>query len=97
MQQLARSESASAGSGFSWKPWMRPSSPVITTPYSLGVGDPLGGQRVASPSWDSWNSRIAARSMSVSASPEITRNESPRKSAALRTPPAVPSSRSSWL
>ena len=32
MPQLARSESASAGSGFSWKPWMRPSSSVIATP-----------------------------------------------------------------
>ena len=42
--QLARSESASAGSGFSWKPWTRPSAPVTTTPYSLTFGDPLGRQ-----------------------------------------------------
>ena len=34
--------------------------------------------RVAMPSWEPWNSRIAARSMSVRASPEITRKESPR-------------------
>ena len=33
--QLARSESASAGSGFSWKPWIRPAESVITTPNSL--------------------------------------------------------------
>ena len=44
MPQLARSESASAGSGFSWKPWMRPSAPVITTPNWLVSRDPLGGQ-----------------------------------------------------
>ena len=43
--QLARSESASARSGFSWKPWIRPSEPVITTPNSLTFGDPLDGQR----------------------------------------------------
>ena len=33
--QLARSESASAGSGFSWKPWILPSESTITTPNSL--------------------------------------------------------------
>ena len=59
MPQLARSESASAGSGFSWKPWMRPSAPVITTPNWLVSATRLVA-RVAIPSWDSWNSRIAA-------------------------------------
>ena len=78
MPQLARSESASAGSGFSWKPWIRPSAPVIATPYWLVSATRLVA-RVATPSWDSWNSRIAARSMSVSASPAMTRKESPRK------------------
>ena len=96
MPQLARSESASAGSGFSWKPWMRPSAPVIATPNWLVSSTRLVAS-VAIPSWDSWNSRIAVRSMSVSASPEMIRKESPRKSAALRTPPEVPSSCSSRL
>ena len=45
MPQLARSESASAGSGFSWNPWMRPSSSVIATPNWRGVVDPLRRQR----------------------------------------------------
>ena len=96
MHVLARSESASAGSGFSWKPWMRASSPAITTPY-WSVSATRFVASVARPSWDSWNSRIAAKSMSVRASPATTRNESPRKSATLRTPPAVPSSCSSKL
>ncbi len=34
MPQLPRSESASSGSGFSWKPVMRPSASCSTTPYS---------------------------------------------------------------
>ncbi len=96
MQVLARSESASAGSGFSWKPWMRPSRSAITTP-NWSVSATRFVAIVTSPSWDSWNSRIAARSRSVSASPATTRNESPRNPAALRTPPAVPSSCSSRL
>ena len=82
--------------GFSWNPWMRPSSPVIATPNWLVSATRLVA-RVAIPSWDSWNSAIALRSMSVSASPEMTRNESPRNPAALRTPPEVPSSCSSRL
>ena len=73
MPQLPRSESASAGSGFSWKPWMRPSSSVITTPNSLGVVDPLGRQR-GDPAVATRGPRAArVRSMSVSASPEMTR------------------------
>ena len=43
--QLARSESASAGSGFSWKPWTRPSASVIDDAELAHVGDPLDGQR----------------------------------------------------
>ena len=96
MPQLARSESASAAGGFSWKPWIRPSSSVIATPNWL-VSATRFVASVAIPSWDSWNSPIARRSMSVSASPEITRNESPRNPAAFRTPPEVPSSCSSRL
>ena len=72
-------------------PGCGPSEPVMTTPNWLVSATRLVA-RVAIPSWESWNSRIAARSMSVRASPEITRKESPRKPAAWRTPPAVPSS-----
>jgi hypothetical protein len=96
MPQFARSESASAAGGFSWKPCTRPSAPVITTPNCVVSSTRLVA-RVAMPSWERWNSRIAARSMLVSASPEMTRNSSPRNPAALRTPPAVPSRASSSL
>ena len=95
--QLARSESASARSGFSWKPWIRPAESVITTPNSL-TSETRVTARVAMPSLASWAARRAARSMSVSASAAITRKgSSPKNSATLRTPPAVPSSSSSWL
>ncbi len=98
MPQLARSESASAGSGFSWKPWIRPCSSVIATPNCVVSSTRLVA-RVAIPSWDSWASRIALRSMSVSASPEMIRNESDsvRKSRTLATPPAVPRGSASSL
>ena len=93
--QLARSESASAGSGFSWKPWTRPSAPVTTTPYSV-VSVTRFTARVAIQSFSAWACAMAARSMSVSASPAMTTNGSePKKSRTLRTPPAVPSSLSS--
>ena len=51
MPQLARSESASAGSGFSWKPCTRPSEPVIATPNWL-VSSTRFVASVAIPSWD---------------------------------------------
>ena len=56
--QLARSESASAGSGFSWKPWIRPSESVITTPNSLTSETRLTAS-VAMPSLASWAARSA--------------------------------------
>ena len=96
MPQLARSDSASDACGFSWKPPIRPSESVIATPNWVVSSTRLVAS-VAIPSWLSWNSRIAVRSMSVRASPEITRKLSPRNSAALRTPPEVPSSASSRL
>ena len=93
--QLARSESASAGSGFSWNPWTRPSEPVTTTPYSAVFVTRLTA-RVASQSCSAWVRASAARSMSVSASPAMTTNApEPKNSRTLRTPPAVPSNRSS--
>jgi hypothetical protein len=75
---------------------MRPSPSAITTP-NWSVSATRFVAIVTSPSCDSWNSLIAPKSMSVSASPATMRNESPRNSATLRTPPAVPSSSSSWL
>ena len=38
MPQLPRSESASSGDGFSWKPVIRPSRSFRTTPYSRVSG-----------------------------------------------------------
>ena len=95
MPQLPRSESASAGSGFSWKPSMRPSESWITTPYSR-VSCTFFTVSVAIPPALWWRSTRPLRSVSVRASPEtITTGSSPKKSATLRTPPAVPSSSSS--
>jgi hypothetical protein len=77
---------------------MRPSSPVIATPNWLVSVTRLVA-RVAMPSWLSWAARIAARSMSLRASPEMIRKESSaaRNSRALPTPPAVPSGSASSL
>ena len=92
MPQLPRFDSASAGSGFSWKPWMRPSSSTITTPNWLGSSTRFSAS-VAMPPFSLCVFQSAVRSMSVSASPEMTRNvSSPKWSRTLRTPPAVPSS-----
>ena len=78
MPQLARSDSASAGSGFSWKPWIRPSSPVMTTPNcEVSLTRLVASVAIAPASaLASCASRIAVRSTSVSASPEMTRNDS---------------------
>ena len=93
--QLARSESASAGSGFSWKPCTRPSAPATTTPYSLTFGTRLVASVAIQPR-SRWVRARAPRSMSVSASAAITQDASePKNSRTLRTPPAVPSSSSS--
>ncbi len=95
--QLARSESASAGSGFSWNPCTRPSESVTTTPYSVVSVTRLTA-RVAIQSLCSWVRARACRSMSVSASAAITVNgSSPKKERTFRTPPAVPRSFSSSL
>jgi hypothetical protein len=80
--------------GFSRKRSIEPSSRVITMPNSSGFST---GVRpiVARASRSSWNRTIDARSMSVTTSPEITRNRSVSSSMALRTDPAVPSGVSS--
>ena len=87
MQVLARLDSASAGSGFSWKPWMRPSSPVITTPnWDVSVTRLVA--RVAIPSWDSWNS---AHRPQVDVGQRVAGDDQGRSRlrnpATLRTPP----------
>ncbi len=73
---------------------MRPSSSVITTPNSSGFSTDFRAS-VARPPRSRWNATSAPRSMSQSASPEITTNVSSRSSAAFLTDPAVPSGLSS--
>ena len=80
--------------GFSRNRSMRPSSRVMTMPNSSGFST-WARPMVAMALRSSWNSTMAPRSMSVSTSPEITRNRSSSWSMALRTEPAVPSGVSS--
>ena len=80
--------------GFSRKRSMRPSSRVMTMPNSSGFST-WTRPMVAMASCFSWKSTMAPRSMSVSTSPEMTRNRSSSSSMALRTEPAVPSGDSS--
>ena len=81
--------------GFSRKRWIWPSSAVITMPNSSGLGTRARATVTSAP-LSLWNSTSAVRSMSVSASPEMTRKGSSRSaSSALRTLPAVPSGISS--
>ena len=80
--------------GFSRNRSMEPSSRVMTMPNSRGFST---GVRpiVAIEPFSAWVATMADRSMSVSTSPEITRNRSSSTSMALRTLPAVPSGVSS--
>ena len=74
---------------------MRPSSPVITMPNSRGFDTRFSVTVTAAP-FSLWNRTASCRSMSVTASPEITRNVSPSSSAsAFFTLPAVPNGSSS--
>src|SRR5437016_5136953 len=82
--------------GFSRNLEIRPSSPVITTPYSRGLGT-CTSVRVTAAFRSRWNARTFERSMSVRASPEITRNVPSRFPASCRTDPPVPSGVSSTL
>ena len=75
--------------GFSRKRSMDPSSLVMTMPNSRGFSTGVS-PIVASAPFFSWVSAMADRSMSVSTSPEMTRNRSSSSSMALRTLPAVP-------
>jgi hypothetical protein len=80
--------------GFSRKRSMLPSSRVMTMPNSSGFSTGVRPM-VASAPRSSWNRAMAARSMSVSTSPEMTRKRSSSSSRALSTDPAVPSGVSS--
>src|SRR3984893_4264089 len=94
MPVLAWSLKTSPHDGFSRKRLMFPSSSVNTTPYSSGFGTEWSTMVACEPRLVC--ARITAvRSMSVSASPLITRKVSSSRWAALRTLPAVPSGRSS--
>ena len=80
--------------GFSRKRSMRPSSSVTTIPNSSGFGTLLR-PIVTSASFSRWKRIRSPRSMSQSASPEMTRNVSPSASSASFTEPAVPAGDSS--
>ncbi len=80
--------------GFSRNRSIVPSSRVITMPNSSGFSTALSAM-VANAWFFSWKATTSVRSMSVSTSPEITRNRSVNCSIALRTEPAVPSGDSS--
>ena len=81
--------------GFSRNRWIWPSSSVITMPNSSGFGTRARATVTSAP-LSLWKRTRAVRSMSVSASPEMTRKGSSRSaSSAFRTLPAVPSGISS--
>ena len=81
--------------GFSRKRCTRPSSSAMTIPNSSGSGT-LVRATVTSAPLSLWNATSLDRSMSVSASPEMTRNGSSRSASwAFLTLPAVPSGVSS--
>ncbi len=73
---------------------MRPSSSVTTIPNSSGLST-LFSAIVTTDSRSSWARMSAVRSMSQSASPEMTRNGSSSSSSASFTEPAVPAGVSS--
>ena len=94
MPELIVSEKTWPHVGFSRKRSIEPSSFEMTMPYSSGFStrtSPI----VARASRSLCSATSAVRSMSVSTSPEMTRNVSSSSSIALRTEPAVPSGVSS--
>src|SRR5581483_5378325 len=94
MPVLIVSEKTWPQEGFSRNRSIRPSSSVTTMPNSSGFSTDLRPIVTAAP-FSRWNSRSFVRSMSHSASPEITTNVSSSRSEARRTEPAVPSGDSS--
>jgi hypothetical protein len=94
MPVLMVSENTSPHDGFSRNRSMFPSASVITIPNSSGFSTCFSAiDAVAFASRCAFTN--AVRSMSVSTSPEITRNVSSSSDDALRTEPAVPSGESS--
>ncbi len=79
MPVLIVSEKTSPHDGFSRNFEMRPSSPVITTPYSSGFAT-WYSVSVTAALRSRWKAMTFVRSMSVSASPEITIKVSSRAS-----------------
>ena len=94
MPVLIVSENTWPHDGFSRKRSIRPSSSVTTMPNSSGFSTDLSAI-VTAASRSRWKSTSLPRSMSVSASPEMTRNVSSSALLASRTEPAVPSGDSS--
>jgi hypothetical protein len=76
--------------GFSRKRSIFPSSSTITIPNSRGFSACFRTTVAAAPR-SRWNFTASPRSMSLTWSPEITRNVSSRKDSAFFTLPAVPS------
>lgn len=95
MPVLTVSEKTWPQVGFSRKRWMRPCSSTMMMPNSSGLGTRLRAMVTLAPR-SLWKRTMSVRSMSVSASPEMTMNGSPRRcSSAFLTLPAVPSGTSS--
>src|SRR5438132_3868639 len=96
MPVLIVSEKTSPHDGFSRNFVIRPSGWVMTTPYSSGFATRTRVS-VTAALCSLWNATTAERSMSVIASPEITRNVSSSAAPIWRTDPPVPSGVSSTL
>jgi hypothetical protein len=94
MPVLIVSEKTWPHDGFSRKRSMRPSSSVTTIPNSSGLSTDFSPIVTAAP-FSLCVCTREPRSMSQSASPEMTRNVSSSASLARRTEPAVPSGCSS--
>ncbi len=95
MPVLAVSEKTWPQVGFSRKRSTLPWSSTMTMPNSSGLGTRLSPIVTIAP-FSRWKRIMSVRSMSVSASPEMTRKRSSRSlSAAFFTLPAVPSGVSS--
>ncbi len=94
MPVFARSEMTSPQLGFSMNLWTAPPSSTTTTPYSSGLGTGLRTM-VAIARFSRWKRIAEPRSMSVSASPEMTTKVSFSAARASITEPAVPSGESS--
>ena len=95
MPVLTVSENTWPHVGFSRKRWIRPSSSTMMIPNSSGSGTRVSPTVTSAP-LSLWNRTSSDRSISVRASPEMTRNGWSRSaSSAFFTLPAVPSGASS--